>query len=238
MPTRIRSLSLAVLCLTAAAFAAGAPASAPLVEGHDYRLITPPKPTSAPGKIEVLEFFSYGCPHCAKFSPLVSTWAAALPKDVVFKRVPVSFGRLPWVNLSRAYYSLEATGALGKLDAALFHAIHDEHENLFDEQSIADWVGKQGGDAARFANAYAAYSVNNQTFQADQMAEDYNIEAIPTLMVNGRYVVVSPEQAADGEELQTFKALLALTDRVIALARGGNPRPAAPAAKVPAAKGR
>src|SRR5215472_10929008 len=151
MPTRIRSLTLAVLCLVAT-LGAGTPAQAQalLQEGLDYRSLTPPRPTSSPGKIEVLEFFSYGCPHCARFSPLVSAWAAALPKDVVFKRVPVSYGRPQWTNLSRAYYSLQATGDLARLDAALFHAIHDEQQNLFDEQSLADWVGKQGGDAARF----------------------------------------------------------------------------------------
>ena len=235
MPTRIRFLTLAVLCLAAAAPGAGAPASPQLTEGHDYRLLTPPRPTSSPGKIEVLEFFSYGCPHCAKFNPLVSAWAASLPKDVVFKRVPVGYGRQAWVNLSRAYYSLQATGELGKLDAALFRAIHDEHENLFDEQSIADWVGKQGGDAARFTNAYASFGVNNQTVLADQTTEDYGITAVPTLVVNGRYVVVSPEQAADEE--QTFKELLQLTAKVIALARAAVPQAAVPA-KAPAARGR
>ncbi len=237
MPTRIRSLTPAVLCLAMAALCTGAPAWAQLVEGHDYRLLTPPRPTSSPGKIEVVEFFSYGCPHCAKFNPLVSTWVATQPKDVVVKRVAVSYGRPPWMNLSRTYYALDATGDLKKLDAALFRAIHDDHQNLFDEQSIADWVGKQGGDATRFANAYVSFGVNNQTVQADQMAEDYGIDAIPTLAVNGRYVVISPTEAADEE--QTFRELLVLTDKVIAMARATAPRPAAPAAgKAPAAKPR
>lgn len=230
MPTRTRSLTLAALCLAAAALGAGAPAAAQLAEGRDYRLLTPPRPTSSPGKIEVVEFFSYGCPHCARFSPLVSAWAAALPKDVAFKRVPVSFGRLPWMNLSRTYYSLEATGDLKKLDAALFRAIHDEQQSLFDEQAIADWVGQHGGDAGRFASAYVSFGVNNQTVQADQMAEDYRIEGVPSLVVNGRYVVVSPAESAD--EQHTFKELLALTDKVIALARAATPA----AAKASAAR--
>jgi len=236
MPTRIRFLTLAVLCLVAVALGAGAPARAQLVEGKDYRLLTPPRPTSSPGKIEVVEFFSYACPHCAKFNPLVSVWVAKQPKDVAFKRVAVSYGRPPWMNLSRTYYALESTADLKKLDAALFRAIHDDHQNLFDEQSIADWVGKEGGDAARFANAYVSFGVNNETVQADQMAEDYGIDAIPTLAINGRYVVVSPTQAADEE--QTFRELLVLTDKVIAMARAAAPRTAAPAAgKAPAAKG-
>lgn len=225
MPTRIRSLTLTVLCLAAAALGAGAPARAQLTEGKDYRLLTPPRPTSSPGKIEVVEFFSYACPHCAKFNPLVSAWVARESKDVAFKRVAVSYGRPPWMNLSRTYYALEATGDLKKLDAALFRAIHEDHQNLFDEQSIADWVGQQGGDAVRFANAYVSFGVNNATVQADQMAEDYGIDAIPTLVVNGRYAVVSPTQAADEE--QTFRELLVRTDAVIAMARAAAPHSAA-----------
>lgn len=233
MPTRIRFLTLAAACLLTAtatfatAASAATPAAAPLVEGKDYRVLTPPKPTSSPGKIEVVEFFSYACPHCAKFAPLVSAWAEKLPKDVVFKRVPVSYGRPPWMNLQRAYFALEAIGELRRLDAPLFRAIHEEQKNLFDEQSIADWVGKQGGDATKFANAYVSFGINSATVKADQMAEDYAIDAVPTLAVNGRYVVLSPTEAADEEA--TFKELLVRTDRVIALARANAPKAAAPA---------
>jgi len=87
-------------------------------------------------------------------------------------------------------------------------------------------VGKEGGDAAKFADAYVSFGINNQTVQADQMAEDYGIDAVPTLVVNGRYVVISPSQAADEEA--TFRELLARTDKVIALARASAPK-AAPA---------
>ena len=225
MPTRILSLTLAVSCLATAALCASTPATAQLVEGRDYRLVTPPRPTSSPGKIEVVEFFSYACPHCARFNPLVSAWVAKQPKDVAFRRVPVSYGRDAWTNLSRTYYALEAIGDLKKLDGALFRAIHDEHQNLFDEQSIDDWVAKQGGDATRFANAYVSFGVNNATVQADVMAEDYGIREIPTLVVNGRYAVISPTQSADEEQI--FKAMLALTDKVIAMARTTAPRTAA-----------
>ncbi|HEV2284773.1 MAG TPA: thiol:disulfide interchange protein DsbA/DsbL [Steroidobacteraceae bacterium] len=239
MPHRIRFLSLALLLAAAAAVA---PAHAQLIAGQDYRLLNPPRPTSSPGKIEVLEFFSYACPHCAKFYPLVSAWAAKLPRDVVFKRVAVSYGRPPWMNLARTYYALAATGDLKKLDGALFRALHEEGKNLFDEASIADWVGKQGGDATRFAAAYTSFGINSETVQADQMAEDYAIDAIPTLSVDGRYVVLSPSQAED--ELATFRELLVRADKVIAMARSTAPaRPAhataAPAgAKAPAARAR
>jgi protein dithiol oxidoreductase (disulfide-forming) len=236
MPAHVRSMTRALWLLAATAALTSGPASAQLLEGRDYRTLAPAQPTTSPGKIEVTEFFSYACPHCRVFYPLVSAWAAKLPKDVVFTRVAVSYGRPAWVNLARAYYALDATGDLAKLDGPLFRAIHDEHLNLFDEQSIADWVGKQGGDAARFANAYTSFGVNNQTVQADQAAESYRIEAIPSLAVNGKYVVISPAEAADEE--QTFRDLLALTDKVIAKARSESPTaPKATASKAAPATG-
>jgi thiol:disulfide interchange protein DsbA len=225
------SLPLAALATVVALLPAVVPAQ--LVEGTDYRTLTPPQPTSSPGKLEVLEFFSYACPHCNKFYPLVSAWAAKLPKDVVFKRVAVGYARPQWLNLSRTFYALQASGDLGKLDGALFHAIHDENQPLFEEQAIADWVGKHGGNADKFANAYVSFGVNNQTVQADQMVEDYQIGGIPALAVNGRYVVISPGEASDEE--QTFRELLVRTDKVIAMARAAGAAHAA-APKAAAAK--
>lgn len=228
MSSRSRSLTLAVLMLCAASgMLAPGNAAAQLVEGADYRRLSPPHPTSSPGKIEVLEFFSYGCPHCAKFYPLVSAWAAKLPKDVVFKRVAVSYGRPAWTNLARAYYALEATGQLAKFDGPLFHALHEEHLQLFDVQTISDWIGRQGGNADKFTGAYASFGINSQTVQADQLVEDYQVDAVPTLAINGRYVLLSPGQAADEE--QTFRELLAHADQMIARVRRdetGAPAPA------------
>jgi len=208
MSIRNRAL-VALWVLATAATGMSAPLHAQGVEGTDYRRIEPPQPTDSPGKIEVIEFFSYMCPHCKEFYPLVSTWAAKLPRNVVFRRVPVGFNRPAWINLARAYYALQVSGDLDKLDGALFHAIHDEHLQLFDEQSLADWVGKNGGHEEQFAAAYASFGVNNQTVQADQLAEKYGIEAVPTLTVNGEYLVMA----------QTFAEMLLNTDRLIAQAQ-------------------
>src|SRR5256885_5160608 len=150
MSIRTRLL-LALAVLASAGTAIPAALHAQGVEGTDYRKVEPRQPTDSPGKIEVIEFFSYACPHCNEFYPLVSAWVAKLPKDVVFKRVPIGFGRAAWINLAKAYYALEATGELGRLDDTLFHALHEEHLPLFDENSIREWVGKQGADASKFA---------------------------------------------------------------------------------------
>jgi thiol:disulfide interchange protein DsbA len=209
-----RTLASRLPCLLALlALAAGAPAGAqpaPPVAAQDYRLLAVPQPTvTGPGKIEVLEFFSYGCPHCNEFYPLLNAWLIKQPKDVVLRREALSLGREAWVNLARAYYALKVTGDLPKLDAALFHALHEEHLPLFDEQHIAEWVGKHGGDAGNFTAAYVSFGVNNQTVQADAMAQTYTIEGIPALIIDGRYLVLG----------DSHEQMLANADKAIAAVR-------------------
>src|SRR5271170_2011412 len=141
---RVMTVASAVLALAAVL---QGPAAWAQVEGTNYKVLTPSQPTQSPGKIEVVEFFSYACPHCAEFYPLVSTWLAMQPKDVAFRRVPVGFERPPWINLQRAYFALLASGDFNRLDGALFAAIHQQQQPLFDEAALADWVGKNGGNA-------------------------------------------------------------------------------------------
>ena len=105
--------------------------AAGLVDGTDYRTVDPPQHSdSPPGKIEVLEFFSWGCPHCNEFNPLITKWAENAPKDLVFKRVATGMGRTAWTNLAKAYYALESLGVADRLNAPIFHAIHEEHQLL------------------------------------------------------------------------------------------------------------
>jgi protein dithiol oxidoreductase (disulfide-forming) len=164
-------------------------------EGVDYRALVPAQPTSvAAGKIEVTEFFSYACPHCNDFYPLLSAWMAKQGKDVVLRRVPLGFERPPWVALQRAFYALQSTGDLNKLDGPLWKAIHEQHRQLFNEQSVADWVGANGGDSDKFASAFSSFGVNTAIEQADKMGEDYAVDGVPTVAVDGRYVALGNEQ--------------------------------------------
>ena len=240
MPSRHRRTLPWLLCALTVLLLPSAPRAA-LQEGTNFVTLAPPQPTSQRSKIEVIEFFSYGCPHCAHFYPMVSAWVAKLPPDVVFRRVPVSFGRDAWANLQRAYYSLESTGDLARLDGPLFHAIHEERKPLFDESSIADWVGRNGGNADKFTTAYTSFGINNQTFQADKMAEDFRIQGIPSLAVDGHYVAFVPEIEGENEE-QRMRDLLAnasaLIDRVRSERAAAKPAPAAASAPKAAAKGK
>jgi protein dithiol oxidoreductase (disulfide-forming) len=220
MSIRSRAVALALCALAAVALGKGA-AAATLAEGKDFRTLAPARPTASPGKIEVIEFFSYACPHCAHFFPLVNAWQAKLPKDVAFRRVPVGFRRQEWINLQRTFYALQATGDLARLDGALFYAIHEEQQPLMYEPTIAEWVGKNGGDAQKFTTAYTSFGVNNQTVQADQMAEDYAIDSIPAMAVDGKYVAMADPQRG---ELGYLQQLLENTDELIARVRAEHAR--------------
>ncbi len=187
-------------------------AAAPLQSGRDYTPIQPPQPGES-GKIEVLEFFSYGCPHCKDFHPLVMAWAAKLPKDVRFKRVPVTFGRAAWTHLARLYHSLEASGDLARLDAAAFRAIHQQRINLYAPDVIQTWVKGQGVDAKRFAAAFDSFGVNAQLARDEQLAKNYKVQSVPLLTVAGRYAVI-------GQAVKGLPDVLPIADGLIARVRG------------------
>ena len=202
-----------LVALTLAILTMALPARAELAVGRDYVAIVPAQVTDNPARLEVIEFFSYGCPHCSDFHPTVSKWAASLPSDVVFKRVPISFGRPQWTSLSRLYYALEATGELSKLDGAVFRALHQDGKKLYDDKSIVAWVSAQGVDSKKFSDAYNSFGVISQAKRADQMAQAYKIQGVPALAVDGKYLVT-------GKEVKGYPDLVALTDQVIDKARG------------------
>lgn len=184
-----------------------------LNEGRDYEPILPPQPGESPGKIDVLEFFSYGCPHCKDFHPLVMAWAAKLPRDISFQRIPVSFGRAAWANLARLYHSLGATGDLARLDLAAFHAIHDERTNLYAPDAILAWVKSQGVDQKRFADAFESFGINTRLARDEQLVKNYKVQGVPLLTVGGRYAVT-------GQAAKSLADLLPIADGLIARVRG------------------
>lgn len=201
------------LAATAMVLLAGIlPVRAELAVGRDYVPIIPAQATDNPAKLEVLEFFSYGCPHCNEFHPLISKWSASLPSDVVLKRVPISFGRPQWASLSRLYYALEATGDLARLDGAVFQAIHKAGARLYDDKSILEWVVAQGVDGKRFGDAYNSFGVVSKAKRADQLAQLYKIQGVPAMAVNGKYLVT-------GKDMKGLAELLSLTDQVVDKAR-------------------
>ena len=208
---KLVSLALATLVST---FLAAAPALAEPQSGKDYKPVSPPLATPK-GKIEVVEFFSYGCPHCNDFHPLISQWAAKLPKDVSFRRVPVSFNRPEWARFSRIYFALDSIGELAKLDAAVFIAIHEQRVAFKNDDAVLAWVTSKGVDGKKFAEAYNSFSMASRVQRADQEATAARIGGVPAVVVDGRYLV-------NNEAVSSFDQLLKLTDAIIEKARQEN----------------
>ncbi|HEX5126237.1 MAG TPA: thiol:disulfide interchange protein DsbA/DsbL [Rhodocyclaceae bacterium] len=163
------------------------------VLGKDYTLISPPQPSATNGQIEVIEFFSFACPHCNEFDPLLSKWRAALPKDVVFHRSPVSFGRPDWADLQHVYLTLNAMGLSDKLDSKVFDGVHKEHVNFSDEKARDQWLTKHGVDVKKFDDTWRSFGVASMIRRAEQMSETYKIQGVPTLTVDGRFMILGAE---------------------------------------------
>lgn len=191
-----RHFSSALLGLSGAALLMAAPAEAQgpaPTEGKEYLRVESPQPPRDAGKIEVIEFFSYACPHCSSFEPLLSAWAKQLPADVVVRRVPVTF-LMNAENFQRTYYALETIGAVDALQPKIFRAIHIDRIRLEKPEDIAEFVGKNGGDAAKFMAAFKSFSVATAMNRGKKSMADFKIESVPMLVVGGRYVT-SPLQA-------------------------------------------
>ncbi|HET8596870.1 MAG TPA: thiol:disulfide interchange protein DsbA/DsbL [Castellaniella sp.] len=151
-----------------------------------FDTLDPVQPSDTPGKVEVLEFFAYTCPHCAKIEPLVVKWRKTLPDSVVFKGVPVAFNA-SMKDLQKLYYALEAVGRLDLHDA-VFKAIHEENKELFKADEIIDWVAAQGVDRAAFTDAFNSFGVQTKITRADELAKSYHIDGTPSFSIGGRYV--------------------------------------------------
>ncbi|RZJ00198.1 MAG: thiol:disulfide interchange protein DsbA/DsbL, partial [Haliea sp.] len=156
-------------------------------DGTDYRSLDKRVAGEAPaGKIEVVEFFWYSCPHCNAFEPRLEAWAKKLPADVVLRRVPVAF-RDDFVPQQRLFYSLEAMGKLPELHAKVFNAIHVEKLPINKEATILEWVGKNGVDRAKFQETYNSFSVSTKARRAAQLQDAFKVEGVPALGIAGRY---------------------------------------------------
>jgi protein dithiol oxidoreductase (disulfide-forming) len=180
-------LSTSIVALALLALSTSPQAS--IIAGHDYTVLDVAQQPESNGKIDVVEFFSWGCPHCYEFYPKLASWLTTLPKDASFKRVAVGLGHPEWEALAKAYYALQSTGDVARLDKQIFEDIHKNHVWLYDEPSITAWVGKHGVDVAKFTAAFRSFGVNTSAGQAEQKGMDYKIPGVPTLAIGGKYLV-------------------------------------------------
>ena len=181
----------------------------PITEA-DYKRVDPPVPTLPPGKVEVIEFFWYGCPHCFAFEPLLEAWTKKLPADVQFHRIPVAFSAAFAIH-QRIFYTLETLGKLDTLHAKVFSAIHTDHQRLDKEDEVAAFMAKNGVDKAKFAEVFNSFCVNTRVKQASRLADAYKIDGVPTLAIGGRYTTSGTQAGSPERALLTADQLIQQT---------------------------
>ena len=207
-----REFSTSTACVLAASSVSvpvWAQAAAPK-EGKDYTRLSKPAPVEAPaGKVEVVEFFWYNCPHCNEFEPTLEAWLKTAPKNIAFRRVPIAFNA-SFAAQQKLYYALEDMGKVEELHAKLFRAIHVEKQNLSKDDAIFAWIGKQPSiDLVKFKEMYASFGVSNQVRKASQLQEAYGVEGVPAMGVGGRYYVDGTMAGSLGGMLKVVEALVA-----------------------------
>ena len=181
-------------------------------DGSDYLTLDKRVPVEAPaGKVEVIEFFWYACPHCNAFEPKLEAWIKKNPADVMVKRVPVAF-RDNFVPQQRLFYTLEAMGKLDEVHRKVFNAIHVDKLALDKEDSITAWVEKQGVDKAKFAELYNSFSVSTKARRATQLQDAFKVQGVPAMGIAGRWYT-------DGTLAGTMDRALQVTDYLLAEAR-------------------
>jgi len=183
--------------------------------GTDFLKLDQAAAVEAPaGKVEVVEFFWYSCPHCNAFEPALSQWVKKLPKDVVFRRVPIAF-QSSFVPQQRLYYALEAMGLVDKLHTNVFAAIHVEKQNLSKAEAIVEWVAKQGVDKAKFVEQFNSFSVSTKATRAKQLQNAYRVEGVPAMGVAGRFYT-------DGSLAKSMDRTLQVVEFLISQVRSGH----------------
>ena len=209
-----RFFSSALLATTAWLSALPAKAQWAFKAGKDYVVLDRPVPTDAgPGKVELLEFFWYSCPHCNKFEPTFAQWVKDAPKDVLVRRVPTA-SRDDCAPQQRLFYTLEAMNLLDSLHGKVFHAVHEERLPLNTEATILAWVEKQGVDKAKFSDIFKSFAVTSKIKKAVQLQNEFRIEGVPSLGIAGRFYI-------DGGLAGSMERALKVAESLIAQARAG-----------------
>jgi thiol:disulfide interchange protein DsbA len=202
--TSRRGFLAAVLAMLGCCLALAAGA-AELKAGEDFRVINPP--LAAPkDRIEVTEFFWYGCPHCFDFEPTLAAWVKKLPANAGFRRVPVVTANNKWVPAAQLYYTLEAMNLVEKLHSDVFNAIHVERRRLDDEKALLEWMATKGVDPKKFSEAWSSSAVQSRIQQARELSRDSGLSGVPAVMVQGRYLALTQGNYED---------LLATVDRLV-----------------------
>jgi thiol:disulfide interchange protein DsbA len=205
----LRSIAVIACLVLAGAASAQAP-------GKDFELIKPPQPTGDPSRVEVIEFFSYACPHCSSLQPSLAAWLKRKPADVEFRRIPAVF-QDGWLPFARLYYTLEAMGLVDKLHHDVFAAIHNQKVRLQEPKVLFDWVASKGVDRQKFADTYNSFGVQSLTQRAVETTRRYNVPFTPALVIDGRYLT-GPSMTSTGNTVD-YDRFFKVVDQLTATSR-------------------
>lgn len=191
---------------------AAALAFATMTAGKDYVALSQPLPVDSGDKVEVTEFFWYGCPHCFDLEPLMNQWVKTLPKDVEFRRQPTIFNNASWVPGAKIYYTLDILGELNRLHGKVFDALHIDRVDLDKEAVLFDWMAKQGVDRKKFADTYNSFAVQAKVKRAEQLSRQSKISGVPAVIVDGKFMTAASLTGS-------FESMFSTLDQLIQKAR-------------------
>lgn len=204
---------LAILCMvfTGLVFSSAVIADSGFDEGIDYELIQNPQATDDESKIEVLEIFWYGCPHCYHFEPTIEPWSKNLAGDVVFRRLPAVFNT-QWEVGARAYFSAQILNVVEQSHSALFHEIHDEKRVFDTAEKLADFYTEYGIEKDLFLKTYKSFVVNTKVARAKAQVPKFGVQGVPVVVVEGKYLIT-------GQMAKSYENMLKIADYLVAKER-------------------
>ncbi|HET8701974.1 MAG TPA: thiol:disulfide interchange protein DsbA/DsbL [Nitrococcus sp.] len=176
--------------------------------GKQYHKVEPPQPTTTGNRIEVIEFFSYACPHCFDFQPKLERWLQGAGKDIELVRVPVTFDRSSWALLAKAYYAEKALNVVDKIHDPLFAAIHVKGQQFDNEQELADFFAQHGVDRQAALGALNSFTVDVDLRRAKRMVRTYGVRGTPSMAVAGKYLVDPSDTGGQEEMLKVVDFLI------------------------------
>lgn len=212
---KISVQSTAILLFAALAFfgvSTATQAAVKLVEGENYKLVSPPQPTSAKDKIEVVELFWYGCPHCFHLEPYVKRWLKTKPANVKFVRMPGVLNP-SWELLARAYYTAEILGIVDKIHTPLFDAIHEKRQRMNSEAAIMTFFKQHGVPEDKFKRIFRSFAVETKIRRARDMGRRYGANGVPTIIVNGKYRTGAQEAGGASKVFKVVDQLIKMENK-------------------------
>jgi len=201
--------------ITAIALSPLAALAQPTADSRAYTTLPNPLPLETPGKVEIAEFFSYGCIHCYNLEPLLEKWAPALPADTQFRRIPAVFNER-WAHYAAIYYAFEALGVLDRLHRPFFDAIHRDRLKTDNPAALEEWLTNKGLDPKKFDATMKSFGVQSKLKRAAQLTVASRIDGTPALMVQGRYTI-------SAEQGKTHEGMLAAADALAGMLRKSLP---------------